>query len=1297
MRRATRGLVYFVLIVAALILGTLAVVQTQSERIAIKIGDLVTGRIGRERNLSIEVGNISGTLLRDIRFEDICITYNGDTAPKILMSASSLYAKFNLAAVLLGRVGFDSVEVVSPRLSIPKRSDGSRIYLSGDPPAGGAGRPFEFGISGVRIRDASIIWEDRRPKIIRHLMMEGSYRQDANASVATVTRSAFIYGDGLTVEDMTGVLRDIGERVEVHNLAIRSEGSRLAMTGFFGKGEGDSISVAAAIDSLDLGEASTVSGKRDQGEIGKIRGRVDITGSRDDIDVEADLEGRAYQWIVEDLHLEGSYGQRRVKVDRLSSRLSGMQLDLSGEYRLLAPPTYEGVIGFSALDLADFIEGETDTYSSDLAGSIRFRGRGVDTEHFRLTTWPNLRAGRYRDWTFDSIRGRVLLDTQSAVLDSVRATVGEAMLDASGSIGFDGETTLGFSLDCPHLEDVYAYHKLDDLKGGLAGSGSLYVHDGSFGFLADSEGENIDYQGTLMDSLVFDIDLRELDERLAGHSQIFASDLDIQGLKASEFIGDITIDDRRLNLERMVLTRADGNLLGLVGHADLLDDGFDLAVSNLFVEMGGLIWENADTIVATLRQDSLSVNDFRLGSDMGRISLLNSSFVKGRYSLETRFEGFDLGLLRDISGKEIPTGMLTMAIAASGTADSISFDMDFTIKDGWLRSVPFEAIGGQLAYDGDTLAIEHLTLIENGGSVEITGFLPTDLSPSRVSRLLAERRAYDIVEDLGQLTITAEGIDISLLETVLPPVATLRGFAGLKMEISGDKRSPRIITSGTLAEALYGSTEIGEVTWDIEFGDSLLRISRLVFGVGDERGEISGEVPMAISIFPFSSAPLEEALDVVVSVENGNLGLVCEIFPKLKVCSGTYLVGLHIGGSVSDPTFSGFVKLVDARLRMEGVAQDLRGINLEVVAEGKRFDLVRMVAEGDALRAGGFFEMEGTRISDWDFSIELDDLAITEFMEFYARVSGNIHVTHERFEPDKPVPKIEGNLTVKEGEYFYRLERGGGGTVVWGPTTSPSWVMNIGIEIPNAFWIRGDDIEAELQGDLNVKKGKEGLVILGTMRTLRGRFYIYHNAFRISRAEFRFADVKTIRNVYIDLEAQSRVLDEKIEIKANGYIDKLNVDPSSESGWSETQIFEALTLRRGVPAEAGTEERFFSGEFLKSWGQAIFNRFGDDVARELNLDQFGVEVGDVGQGDAIAATRVTFGKYVSDKVYLEYTESLGSLYGDRRRFTQMGLSFPERQLSVEYRLSDRFSIEGETGTVGGLGYFDVDLRFRFGY
>ena len=139
MGRRTKGLVYLAIIICVLIVGTLIVFRTQGERIAIKLGDFLTTRVGRDRNLSVEIGNISGSIVRDLKIEDVLVTYTGGESPTILLSASALYAKFNLPALLLGRIEIDSLALESPNVIIPTRPDGSRIYLTGDAKEGPAG------------------------------------------------------------------------------------------------------------------------------------------------------------------------------------------------------------------------------------------------------------------------------------------------------------------------------------------------------------------------------------------------------------------------------------------------------------------------------------------------------------------------------------------------------------------------------------------------------------------------------------------------------------------------------------------------------------------------------------------------------------------------------------------------------------------------------------------------------------------------------------------------------------------------------------------------------------------------------------------------------------------------------------------------------------------------------------------------------------------------------------------------------------------------------------------------------
>jgi hypothetical protein len=1301
MRRRTTGLIYFLVVVGILVFGTIVVLRTQSERIALRVGDVVTARFAKQRNLSIDIGDLDASLLGDIRLDDVCISYTGEGAPRILLSVRTLSGRLNLASLVTGKIRFDSVTVVSPTLVIPKRADGTWIYPSGDSPPGAGGEPASFEVMNIGVTDASVRWESEEPRIINDLDVVCSYEQDKRSSMIKIRQGSFVYGEAGVVDGIAGMVRNLEERVEVRGTRIKTPHSRLGLSGSFGRGGNDSLQFEARVDSLDLGEIPLFTGSPARKDIGIVGGGIRAHGTYSHLNVETDLSGDVSGLEFEDLIAGILYEEDAVSIDHLTTSLNGTPVSLSGKYSMTDPPAYEGIVAFSNLDLADFIPGgeEAVDHASDLSGSVRFRGRGLDSSRFALTTWPELDRGRYRDYVFDSVGGVVGIDWSSVSLDSVVARVGGTRLETRGRIGYDGGVGLSFLLDCPDLEDIRRYHGVDSLRGEVAGRGSLTVEEGALDFMTSSVAKHLDYSGTLAESLVVTVTLGEAEGRLTGRGEVFASGLDIHGLKASEFIGNVAIDDRTVTLERAVLTRDDGSLVGVTGDLRLVEGGFDAGIVNLFVGLGGFIWENEDTVFVTYRPDSLSIADAEFSSEMGRISLPRFSYVAGTYSAETRVADFDLGLLGSVLKKEVPTGILDMTLEGSGRTDSLLLSLDFTVKGGEIRSVPFEALTGSVEYDGRFLRLGRIALVQNGGSVGVEGEIPVDLAPSRLGELISAGRGYDIVGDLGRIAIEAEGIDISLLEPLVPPVAKIGGLAELTMEISGNKANPRVVSRGRLREASYGADRIGDVTWNLALQDSVLKLIDLTFGAGREKGEVSGEVPIAIAVLPFSSRLLERPLDVRVVVEKGDLGLMCEVVPGLKVCSGTYETDLRISGDAKAPEYHGYVKLSEARLRFEGVAQDVRGISLELEAEGRRFTLKRMTAEDKALKATGFFTLDGMTVSDWHFDLEFKDFSVTEFEDVYARFDGQVTIRAEELEAGKPIPAIEGHIKIKEGEYFYSLTGGGGeageGTIL-GPSASPSWVMDLEVEIPNAFWIRGGDIEAELQGDLTVSRGREGLLVLGSLRTLRGKFYVSQNAFRITRGDFRFEDVTSLRNVYIDLEANSRVLDEKIELTARGTIDNLDISATSESGWSETQILAALTVGRGSGTEEG-ESRFFSNEFLKSWALALVNRYGvDAVAREVNLDLIEVDV-DLSKADALAATRVTFGKYVSDKVYLEFSQALGSLYEDRRKFTQMGLSYPERQLSVEYRLSDRFSIEGETGTIGGLGYFDVDLRFKYGY
>ena len=1298
MSRKKKGLAYFGVVLCILLFGAVVVLKTQSERIAINLGGYLTARMGQDRNITFDVGDIGGNLFRDVVLRDFVITYTGSESPKILFSAEEIHVSHNPASLIFGKVRIDSVGLVSPRVVIPRRADGSWVYPFGDPKKGDNGRPPKIEIRKFGLTDGSVVWEGGRPAAVTELDVSAVYVLFAEETNFFLNNVAFLYDARTRVERSSGYFASDRRGTEIHFLEFKTEKSNLGFSVFMGGAEWDTLDIRAELDSLAVEDALSFYGAHVIEDFGSVKGVVTLQGKQGRYGLDMSLDGSVGEWDFENLKTKGMYTEGKIAVNDLTMVLNGTPMMVTAEYSLSDIPRYKGVVSFDDLDIAGLLKSQSEYLDTDMKGDVAFEGRGITEKDFVLNARPRLERGRYQQYWFDSVDGEVRVTARDVTVDATgKVPHGEAF--TAGYVGYDGTLDLEMGYDTEDLIGIESYHPIKGLRGGMSTRAMLQQKGGYLTLEVHSVGDSIVYRGVDCDSLVVDFFLGSSDvEGLEAHGQLFGSDVGRGDSRAEELIADFEIDDEHLSIDRLVLTREGGSLLGLVGGLDFVEGGFDMTVDNIFVEVGKHVWENARDVGISYVRDSLVVSGLELVSEMGKVSLDRSAFAGGIYDIEARVKDLDMGLLGRSTGRDLPTGTMNLAWDLRGRSDSLAFDMSFDLTEGELKDVPYDSFSGHAAYEANTLLIDDFVLRHGDGRVLMVGVVPVNLAPSRLWGAAAGDGLSGVIEDLGVVRVEATEIDITLLSSLAPPLKKFRGRTSLSAEISGKRDNPRILTSGTLDDAYYGRTQLGSMNWDILLEDSLLAISEFEFGTNGESGRVEGNIPVAVSVVPFESSLLERPIDLDVTITNGNLALLADIFPKLKECEGRYDADLRISGQARDPYFEGRVRLKGAHIRVEGVAQDLRDIYLDLAAEGKTFTIERFQAEEGALKGKGYFTLEGFDFTDWDVTLTLDDFWVSEYEDYFVRVSGSLLINVLEVEPGKAVPNVEGELKVHEGEYYFSLAgvQAGGGFL--GPTRFPGWIMNVEVDIPNKFWIRGDDIEAEVQGTLNVKRSEEGLLVLGSLRTIRGTFSVYHNAFKIVQGEVRFSDVTSIKNAYINLEAEARVLDEKIEVAVTGFLDNVDVSATSESGWSETQIFEALTLRRVSGPGEEVSEQAFAQALLQSWGMALLNRFGSDVARELRLDRFGIEVENGATADdLILSTRVTFGKYVTDNVYLQYTETLGNLYGDADRLRQRGLDEPERRLQVEYRLSDRFTVEGETGTVRGLGYFDVDLKFRYGY
>jgi hypothetical protein len=74
---------------------------------------------------------------------------------------------------------------------------------------------------------------------------------------------------------------------------------------------------------------------------------------------------------------------------------------------------------------------------------------------------------------------------------------------------------------------------------------------------------------------------------------------------------------------------------------------------------------------------------------------------------------------------------------------------------------------------------------------------------------------------------------------------------------------------------------------------------------------------------------------------------------------------------------------------------------------------------------------------------------------------------------------------------------------------------------------------------------------------------------------------------------------------------------------------------------------------------------------------------------------VRVGKYLGPGVFVRYRERIGGQGAPADELEV--LETPERQLLLEYRLSEILQLQGETGVIQDDPYVNVDLKAEWGY
>ena len=436
-----------------------------------------------------------------------------------------------------------------------------------------------------------------------------------------------------------------------------------------------------------------------------------------------------------------------------------------------------------------------------------------------------------------------------------------------------------------------------------------------------------------------------------------------------------------------------------------------------------------------------------------------------------------------------------------------------------------------------------------------------------------------------------------------------------------------------------------------------------VTGVKTYQASAKGIIPSR-ALFADKNEQLDdiEQIQLTVSLDQADLSLLPTVSKQVDWAVGATAGNLKIHGTLAHPLVDGTVGLTNGAVKWKMLEKPMTDMNAKITFAGSKVtvqDFSGKMGEG-TYSLTGFVLLDGVSPDKYDFTLKADKLDIQSDL-FRGPITGEIHVFDTDFY-GRHMPKISGTVDFQNCMVSVPA-------IPDGDSDLPDAVLDVQVNVGDKvhfyssylydlylggqFHIGGIVSHPKMSGSLQVKRG-------GTINYLKTEF-------KIREGLATFDQVASFLPS-IDFFADTRLTQAKVFLSAKGPLDKMEIKLTSSPEMSQTQIIQLLTLR---DAYKNGQKNMNAGDMLSVGIQMSFLSEVEDILRDfLFLDQFTISRGsgsiydrhDLENETNKYDFNVQMGKYISDRVMVKYTRSLGgqnvNRYGLQYDFNdKLGLTF----------------------------------------
>lgn len=461
------------------------------------------------------------------------------------------------------------------------------------------------------------------------------------------------------------------------------------------------------------------------------------------------------------------------------------------------------------------------------------------------------------------------------------------------------------------------------------------------------------------------------------------------------------------------------------------------------------------------------------------------------------------------------------------------------------------------------------------------------------------------------------------------------------------------------------------------YGPSGIEADASLVSGQDATATLTAKLPAKLSLSPFEfdasgRSPLTGSLDAALRLAaltpfTAHMGLLLK---------GDMSADWKLSGTLESPQITGPLAITNGRVEYVDTGTILANLQMQARAEGQAVTLTQLTAtdgNGGRLSASGTADLS-TGAPAYKLQADLKTATLLRMPLLESNMSGQVTM-----EGDQDGGDLTGDLTLHATNVNIPNEMAASVTEVdvtrvntpegftppsaepGGDATAMPLNLDLRIDIPNRFFVRGLGLEAEFKGALDVQGTADSPILNGGLSLVRGKADLLNIPFVLTEGTLRFLGQEPPSPI-LDLKAEAEKNDILATVLLSGPPDDLSIVLSSQPALPQEEVISRLLFGKSVnnlsPVQGALLAQAVASLATGGGGPGITGSMRDF----LKLDQLDVSDSESGDGYTLQV-----GRYVTEDVYVEAVK---------------GLTSDENKVRVEVELTPNISVQSEGSTSG---------------